>query len=164
MIKHSDEFQIICSTCGKPGILREVVIVESGKSSKISYETHCESVVDPEHIAAQLRIETFYKKVFALMSEFSSLPEETKIVRIENPAAGGILQDLTLGSVRPSACEVRSILIPVFELRTFGKEYEIKLEPRQLSGVLLTNLLREVLPRAQQIIETARDRNVMGLD
>lgn len=162
MIKSDTETNIFCPTCQKNGIMREVVLIENGMARKISYATHHESIIDPEHIAALHRAEAFYKEVFALIDEFKQLPAETKIIRIEN--AAGRLVELDIGSERPSACTVRKYIIPYFTLKTFGKEFEIKLESRELQGTTLEQLLNEVTERAMPIIEETRDRSTLGLN
>lgn len=162
MIKADIETKIECSTCGKMGILREVVVAHNGMARKISYETHHESVLDPEHSDALNRTDEFYRKVLDLVVEFNNLSDATKIVRVEG--AAGILGDFDIGSQRPSACEVRTTIIPIFTLRTFKKNHEIQLTPRNIDSANFQEILDEVIKRSKPIIEDARDNNLLGLE
>lgn len=161
MIRADTENIVNCSSCQKPSILREVFIVQDKLARKIAYETHSESIISEEHIAALTRAENFYKKVFDLINEFNGLPDETKIVKVEN--AAGKLTELDFFSMRPTACAVRTTIVPEFTLKTFGKSTIISLEPRQLNDTTLDQLMSEIAERAKPYIEDARDKNIMGL-
>lgn len=161
-VRIDGEAQVTCLACKKPAILREMLLVEDGSARKVSYETHCESVIEPAHIAAQGRAEQFYKSVFALIKEFNALPESDKVIESENGGAGKLIE-LDIGSERPSACEVRTVIVPYFSLKTFGREHELKLEPRDLAATALVSLLDEVKLWAAPIIEEAKDRAASGL-
>ena len=158
------ETYILCSSCGKQAVVREIGMAHNGVVQKVAYETHHESIIDQGHGEAQLRAAAFYEKIAAFVAEFNSLPSDSKIVKVDNPQAAGMLSRLDIGSIRPSACNVRRLMIPYFTLKTFGKEYDIQLPQRELSETNLVELLSEASDRAKGIIEEARDRNIMGLD
>lgn len=157
------ETHFICSACGKRAVLREITMAHNGIQQKVSYETHCESIVDPEHIAAQLRATSFYEKIADLVAGFKALSEKERIVMVENPTAAGLLTNLEFGSVRPAACQVRTIAIPYFTMKSFAKEYEIPLDPRELNGLTLGQLMEEINEKAKGYVKEARDKTLLGL-
>lgn len=161
-VSSDTETCMFCSACGEKAFLREIGMAHNGILQRVAYETHFESIISAEHLAAQIRAADFYEKIAALVAEFKALPEEERIVRASNGGAG-LLTALDIGSKRPAACEVRTIMQPFFSLRTFGKEHEIPLPERDLRDANLESLLGEVRGLAITFIEEAKDRATSGL-
>lgn len=157
------EALITCSHCGEQAIHREITVVSSsGKTARrVPYETHCESVIDEQHIAAQTRLLNFYRSVFDLIEQFEALPADWKV--ITTASGNAVLLELVLGSERPSACEVRTVIIPSFEAKAFGREFDINLPPRTMVGTTTQTLLDEAKTAATSQIDELSDRARRGL-
>ena len=161
MIRIDGEIYKTCDDCGEKSIIREMTIVGNSEARRISYETHSDSIVHSDHIEALHRAEHFYQIIFSLIDEFKRLNETERIVHLGDCA--GIITELDFGSVRPSACNIRTIIIPYFTLKTFSKEYELRLEARDLSATKLVDLLSDAKKQAESIIKEAFERNKLGL-
>ena len=162
MIRFDSEAKIACATCGRDAWIREVFVATETQANKITYESHGASIDSEEHLATLRAIDEFYTPIFAAIDDFKARAEEARTVRVGEIA--GLLVDLGFGSIRTPACEPRTIIVPTFDLRTFGRVYEITLAPRELSSLNLDELLGDVIPRAQPLIESAKARRDSGLE
>lgn len=121
MIRTDRESTVECEACGKPSIRRELFVLKLGQGGRfVSYDTHSESIAEPEHTAALQRMDGFFQTAFSLItrlrnSGMASLP-------------GGMIVGWDFETVRPSACERRVLFRLLATIRAYGLNEEVALD------------------------------------
>jgi len=146
VIKAENENLTKCASCGKPAIRRQVFVHHPGLGGRfVVYETHSDSMGNEEHGAALRRCDDFH---LALYKSISSL---RLIDRSKLTLAIGIIQDIELASVMPSACEVRSFVKPLITVRAFDREQTLELPARELASIDADALIKEAKIAASEV-------------
>lgn len=134
-----------CADCGQPCRQREVVVSHGTNARQVPYQTHHVDLAGDEHSAVFERVKNFYARMFELIDELQKTsPDELKL-------SYGRLMELDLGAVMPSACAVRTEVIPLALVRVAGQFQEIQLDRRALDGLTSETIIPELRERAEPI-------------
>lgn len=155
MLTDPNEARVICEGCGQTAFQREVDVRHGTVTRRIVYQTHYQ-IGDDEHHKVLSRIESFHEQFHQLESDMNALPPERRKL-----SSGQILK-FEFGSVKPSACEVRTRFIPTATVRAFGQTEEIELKACELNTQLVNGLLDEFVQAAEPVLIRLRARAESG--
>lgn len=132
---------VTCATCGQQATRSEVEVRYADGGRSVVFETHAQSLHDEEFHSALQRINEFHAAVHALQSELrTSIPLKL---------SSGWMTAIDLGTVTPSACEVRTQIIPAATIKAFSLESEVQLEPQSLIGSTAADILAALTAAAE---------------
>lgn len=134
-----------CAECGQPCCQREIVVTEDKHARRVPYQTHHVDLAGDEQSAVFGRVKKFYARMFELIDELQSIPADD--LRLSY----GRLLELDLGAVMPSACAIRTEIIPLAMVKVAGQIREIQLDPRALDSATVETILSETKERAEPI-------------
>mgnify|MGYP001592833987 CR=1 FL=1 len=161
MIKfQSTESSVTCS-CGQPAIRRTVKVSYGGKGSRmVSFDSHSQSLLDPECIAALGRLDAFHKKLYQLLIDLKAFTEEQR--KVESNEAVGRIKSFELETVHPDAHTVRTEIIPTAVIQSFGQKRVVRLSARPLEGQTVLGILSETRDAADSIIKAIKKQKDEG--
>lgn len=134
MITYPNDDRVICETCGQTAFQREGDVRHGTVTRRIVYQTHHQGLETQDHHDVFGRINAFQEQVHKLEAEMNALPEHMKEL-----SSGRIIQ-FEITSVTPTACEVRTQIVPYVTVRAYGQTEEVKLEPVEIGGSILNEL------------------------
>lgn len=129
MIEHGTESRITCETCGQLAFRRTVPVRQANSWRVVSYDTHQLDTLTDDHTAAERRLDEFYAQVDQLETELKAT------------ISVGAIAGFDLGAICPSACEPRTLIVPLVTVRAFAGSEELKLAPRAIAGQTAETLL-----------------------
>ena|ERR1700733_9317666 len=143
-----------CPTCKKDATVRELCVAIPGLSGKnVAYLSHAGCLTDDAHHAAIKRLHAFYLKLGNLVIECNARAKSDGLV---------FIKDIDFGSVMPSACEVRTQIIPVVTIRAFSLEEDLRLPARSLDTQKVDALIEEIKEQSEPIKEKFKGRFANG--
>lgn len=137
MIRAEREQPIICETCKKPGVRREVEVVNTHGGRRVSYDTHNRSLHHGSHAEALERIDKFHERLHTLQHKLRAYLRE-------NRPKGFLVVNCEFKTIRPTACEVRTEIVPTMELQAFGLRGMVRLAARPMKGASAARIAREL--------------------
>lgn len=157
MIRADKESQVTCETCRKPAVRRTLTVQIPGMGSfDVSYDTHCVSLTEREHLAAITRMEAFYRKAMELRQRVRDL------VGAMQPIAVGTIQSVDFETVHPDACSKRAEIVFTASVRAFSLTGEARLAARPLAGLRADSVVRALRQESATVAETIKARYERG--
>jgi hypothetical protein len=150
MIKLGVESPVNCERCGGIAYRRTVQVENSKGSRPVAFDTHKPGLNNEQVLAALGRLDRFHERVHDLEAQLKALTEE------DRKLSAGWLHTIELATVRPSACEVRTLIVPEANVQAWGFYRPIRLEPRPLKGASAKSILRDLKAGAEPIIQQMR--------
>src|SRR5712671_6400540 len=120
MIRAERECSVICDTCQEPAVRRQVEVITEHNGRIVVYDTHADSLHHDDHHGAIRRIEEFHDRLHTIEHELRTL------MRAE-PPKGFLVLWCEINSIRPTACEVRSQIVPRMDIQARGLRAPVEL-------------------------------------
>jgi hypothetical protein len=150
-----NEHIVKCADCGEDAVERHVWVDHAGIRRKIVYCTHEDDLGAKEQFEVFKRIETFHKRAFELQAEVATLLPNISL-------SFGQIKQIMLGTVKPTACKVRTDIKPVITIRAFGFEDEIELDIRPLKGQSAKRILSEAQKAVEPVVMRFKQQRESG--
>lgn len=135
----------LCTDCNQPCYQREVIVSEGKYARQVPFLTHHVDISSEEHGEVFNRVKVFYTKMFALIDMLQAIPSDALKLSY------GRLIGLDLGAVMPSACAVRTEVIPLAMVRVAGQVREVQLSARVIDSISVEELVSEIKTQAEPI-------------
>lgn len=155
MIKCDSDRTVICATCGLPAICRQREVRHANTGARyLDFDSHYEET-DPRFVEMMLRVDGFHERLHALQLE-------VRRACLSDRSLPVTFLDAEIETVKPTACLVRTTIIPTALVAAFGKQSEIRLPSRDLDGATAEGIIDELKAVATAEQENLRARFEQG--
>jgi hypothetical protein len=142
MIITEQDSIIPCGSCGEYAVQREFPVRHGTTTRKVVYQTHHVDMSGEQHHAVYERIDNFHKRAWLLLDELQKADGKLPI---------GRLIEFNIETVKPSACDVRTDIVPTAIVRVAGLMNEVRLAPHPLEGATAEAILVALKVAAEPI-------------
>ena len=155
MIRSDSDRPTICADCGGQAVarLREVRHANHG-ARLVSFDSHHEET-DPQFVEMMNRVDQFHEQLHALQIEI----RRACLAERELPVT---FIDVEIDSIKPTACAIRTMIVPTALIQAFGRQSEIRLEARELAGANANVIVDELKAAAVAELPNLRARFEQG--
>lgn len=155
MIRNDSDRATICADCHRPAITRQREVRHANTGARfVSMDSHYEET-DPRFVEMMNRVDSFHEAVHALQSE-------VKRACVGNRSLPLTFLDVEIDTIKPTACAIRTMIIPVALITAFGKQSELRLPARELAGVEASGIITELCEAAIGEVANLRARFEQG--
>lgn len=155
MIKCDSDRIVRCATCGRDAICRQREVRHPNTGARyLDFDSHWEET-DPRFVEMMTRVDTFHERLHELQMEIKRACLSDRNLPIT-------FTDAELESIKPTACLVRTTIIPTALVTAFGKQAEIRLPARELAEATAIAIIDELKAAAMNELENLRARFEQG--
>lgn len=155
MIKCDSDRTIICADCRRPAISRHREVRHANIGARyIDFDSHYEET-DPQFVEMMNRVDSFHERVHALQAV-------VKKVCLAFHNLSTTFLDAEIETVKPTACAVRTMIIPTALITAYGKQSELRLPARELDSATVDEIVADLLIAAENEVVNLRARFERG--